>query len=846
MELTIDQALQRGVNAHRNSEFKEAERLYRAILQVQPNHSDANHNLGVLIVAVGKVADALPLFKTALEAKPNVEQYWLSYIDALINENKCEEAQRVIADGKRSGINSTKLRALESRLPSPLRETVPPPSLIDNALKLYQDGHLTEAEDSARSLTQEFPNHLFGWTLLGAILNKTNQLHESMAAMQKCIQLAPTDPAAFNNLGSTLRRLGKLEKALVSLRQAIKINPRFAEAHNNLGNTLRQLGRLEESEASFRQALELNRSYAKAYNNLGLTLQQAGRIEEAQVSFKQALTHEPDYQEAHVNMGQALSAQGDLQQALEFFKGALSIGPGDDYAYRVIAGVLKTSRFNKCDRSLYPLLRDVLLSGNYVRPKKLATAILDLLSHDELIIQLLDDNSAGVSTGTTISAIETLHSLPILHDLMRISPLPDLPLDRLFTSMRRTLLLNIGELEQTDRLLQFQETLALHCFTNEYVYYEAADEMSHINALEHRITECISLGGEPKISDVLCLASYRALHKYGWCESIQIVNQLPEVKRRLIEEPREENLIASNIPFLQDTNNQISIKVRKQYEENPYPRWIKFSGGLKNISVIEFVSDVGLRLKDKNILAIDSPEILIAGCGTGQQSLEIGCCFSNCEVLSVDLSTRSLAYAKRKADEIGAKNLHFLRADILDLERLGRQFDIIECSGVLHHMDDPIEGWRVLVRLLRTGGLLNIGLYSDLARRHVTQVREEVAALGVGASESEIRNVRHLITQSQQTQHKRLLEWGDFFDLSSVRDLLFHVQEHRFTIPQIQKYLTDLKLEFCGFESKEIISKFERFHGENSDIRDLSLWALYEENDPLVFSGMYQFWCQKI
>ena len=123
---------------------------------------------------------------------------------------------------------------------------------------------------------------------------------------------------------------------------------------------------------------------------------------------------------------------------------------------------------------------------------------------------------------------------------MRISPLPDLPLERLFTSMRRTLLLNIGELEQTDRLLQFQETLALHCFTNEYVYYEAADEMSHINALEHRITECISLGGEPKISDVLCLASYRALYKYGWCESIQIVNQLPEVKRRLIEEPREE------------------------------------------------------------------------------------------------------------------------------------------------------------------------------------------------------------------------------------------------------------------------------------------------------------------
>ena len=84
MELTVDQALQQGVAAHKEGKLQDAERLYRAILQAQAKHPDANHNLGVLAVAVGKPFEAIPLFKLALEANPKIEQFWLSYIDALI------------------------------------------------------------------------------------------------------------------------------------------------------------------------------------------------------------------------------------------------------------------------------------------------------------------------------------------------------------------------------------------------------------------------------------------------------------------------------------------------------------------------------------------------------------------------------------------------------------------------------------------------------------------------------------------------------------------------------------------------------------------------------------------
>ena len=140
MELTIEQALQQGVAAHKEGKLQEAERLYRAILQSQPKHADANHNLGVLAVSVNKAGEALPLFKTALDANPKVEQFWLSYIDALIKEQHHDTARQVIAEGRKQGHAEDKLKALEARLTSSADGKVPPQAQLDNLLKYYQAG----------------------------------------------------------------------------------------------------------------------------------------------------------------------------------------------------------------------------------------------------------------------------------------------------------------------------------------------------------------------------------------------------------------------------------------------------------------------------------------------------------------------------------------------------------------------------------------------------------------------------------------------------------------------------------------------------------------------------------
>ena len=112
VELTIEQALKQGVAAHREGNLQEAERLYRAIIQSQPAHPDANHNLGLIAVSVNKAGEALPLFKTALDANPKIEQFWLSYIDALIKEKQFENAKQVLEQAKKQGVAEEKLNIL--------------------------------------------------------------------------------------------------------------------------------------------------------------------------------------------------------------------------------------------------------------------------------------------------------------------------------------------------------------------------------------------------------------------------------------------------------------------------------------------------------------------------------------------------------------------------------------------------------------------------------------------------------------------------------------------------------------------------------------------------------------
>jgi SAM-dependent methyltransferase len=187
-----------------------------------------------------------------------------------------------------------------------------------------------------------------------------------------------------------------------------------------------------------------------------------------------------------------------------------------------------------------------------------------------------------------------------------------------------------------------------------------------------------------------------------------------------------------------------------------------------------------------------------------------------------------------------------MQADILDLATLNKQFDIIESAGVLHHMDNPMAGWKVLTDCLKPGGLMKIGLYSELARQHIVKIREEINQLSIEASEAEIRSFRNMLMISDKDHHKLIAKSPDFYSLSEMTDLLFHVKEHRFTIPLIESSLDKLGLNFCGFEAKQIVSHFKQTNKAKGDPYDLDKWQAFEETNPKAFAGMYQFWCQKV
>ena len=159
-----------------------------------------------------------------------------------------------------------------------------------------------------------------------------------------------------------------------------------------------------------------------------------------------------------------------------------------------------------------------------------------------------------------------------------------------------------------------------------------------------------------------------------------------------------------DIPALRQIKNKVSAKVREQYEENPYPRWVNLGLRFKPSTISTEINESELRLFDPFIKELQSPSILIAGCGTGQHSIDTAFWYQDSKVLAVDISLSSLAYAKRKTHELGVQNIEYMQADILDLGKFNTKFDIVESAGVLHHMDDPMAGWKVLTDCLKPGG----------------------------------------------------------------------------------------------------------------------------------------------
>jgi SAM-dependent methyltransferase len=309
---------------------------------------------------------------------------------------------------------------------------------------------------------------------------------------------------------------------------------------------------------------------------------------------------------------------------------------------------------------------------------------------------------------------------------------------------------------------------------------------------------------------------------------------------------RNERERAARMPLLGDIGGATSRRVAQFYEESPYPRWSTV------IISPNHRAALARFLGDKRAAFLERPfEVLIAGCGTGQQVVQAALHYGpNARILAIDLSAASLGYAARMAESFGVKNVEFARADLATFAsadtRFAARFQVIEAVGVLHHMAEPFAGWRALLGCLAPHGLMRIGLYSAIARRNLTALRSDRAYPGPGCDDQALRAFRQSLLMRQDDRARDARKYVDFWDARSFRDMALHVCEHRLALADIGRFLEDERLAFRGFQlPKESQAMFwQRFAFETWP-GTLANWARFEEERPQLFENMYLFWCEK-
>ena len=749
-----------------------------------------------------------------MSANLSVEQS-LMKAKSHVKKGDLAEAQKLYETILQNISNNIRTQKEIGALNNPIQNNIiqnPPQEAFSELVNLYNQGQMEAVIEQAEALTAQYPGAYVVWNMLGASRAQTGRLDEAVEAYKKSISLKPDCADTFNNIGVAFKQQGKFDEAIKSYKKSLSLKPDNAGVYYNLGFALRDNGKFNEAIQAYKKSISLKPDYIDSYNNMGNLLQDQGKFEKAIEVYIIALSLNPDYAEGYFNMGSSLK------------------------------GII----FKKPNPCLQKIITSLLDKKTYVRPNDISNAAISLLKlepnlYKYLVSQNIDDEGLKI-----LEVIADLSNLPLLLKLMSICPITDIELECLLRWIRASLLSEISYLSNFPELLKFQTALALQCFTNEYIYNHSEYEDKALEDLEELVKLTINNNQQPKAQFILCLASYKPLNHYEWSNSLLVTNEIKHVFTRQVIEPNKETNLKKFLPLLDNVTDKVSSKVREQYESSPYPRWVNLRLHLKPVSIYNVISEMKLKIFDNKIKNVKMPDILIAGCGTGQHSIETAAKFKESKVLAVDLSTSSISYAKRKTEELSIKNIDYLQADILDLGKLGKQFDIVESVGVLHHMADPVAGWRVLTNCLKPGGLMKIGLYSELARQDIVKMRKEISKAGLGSSDIEMKSFRNMLVKSDKNHHRLIVKSSDFYTMSTLKDLLFHVQEHRFTIAQIQEFLADLGLKFCGFESCSIVADFKLTNTSEDDLYNLDKWHTYEVKHPGTFSGMYQFWCQKL
>jgi tetratricopeptide (TPR) repeat protein/2-polyprenyl-3-methyl-5-hydroxy-6-metoxy-1,4-benzoquinol methylase len=785
-----------------------------------------------------------------------------------------------------------------------------PAQIFSLGLRHHQAGELQQAQTLYNQALAVDPNHAPSLHYLGLVALQTGYADAAAELIGRSIVQDARDPESHYHLGLAFRALGRTDQMIWHWHRAIVLKPDYADAHLNLGSALKQQGKLDDAAASFRRIAHLRRDSADAHFNLADVFAEQGRLKDAVASYKRTLALDPDHTQALNNFGAVLTRLGRSGEAISYFQRAVQSAPGVPDSYLNLARALlaegrvydacgvinhtfetgvahgriedaldllrraleiEESRdtktlFVQCLRTLrsvpeIPYLRGLLIRAfeePWGRPSDLAPIASDLLKQNTAISAAIERSAAAWPGRLTIQELfgdagfAPVTDDVLLRTLLQSTFIRDMALERFLTNLRTALLEIVsGEsLEPDDQaILTFCCALARQCFINEYVFDAAGAEIPRAAALREGLAAALRSRTDISPFSLAVAAMYGPLHALSGAQSLLQRDWSGPVRDLLLQqvaEPAQEREIGAQLSAWTAINDDVSRAVQQQYEENPYPRWVKAAPIGRAMQL-----DAYLGSKFQNAvfhpLGKTQVEILVAGCGTGQHSTLLAQQFPDARLLALDLSRASLGYAARMTHAIGLTNIEYRQADILELGSLGRSFDVVDSSGVLHHLADPLAGWRVLLSLLRPGGVMRLGLYSALGRQDIEVVRTFVREQGHRPTAEDIRAARQQLAGFPPGTPQRIIsEASDFFSMSECRDLLFHLQEHSFTLPEIKEFLDAERLRFLGFEtSAGVLQLYARKFPRDAAMNDLSRWHVVETENSRIFFNMYQFWVQK-
>lgn len=548
---------------------------------------------------------------------------------------------------------------------------------------------------------------------------------------------------------------------------------------------------------------------------------QAGRLADARTTYLRCIERDPDFLPAVFAVGQLLVIQGEPGAANRMLSRAIDLANGNAAALRVVAPALAGLLANLVPENYHPKLDQDLracLEEEQVDAQSLAGVIAGVL------LQKYPDAQGDFDRiGSDPLWIAFLTRCINTHPRMEMR----------LTGLRRDLLVQYADAKAIPHAhLRSVHALALQAFASEYVWPVSVAEAARLD--------------DPL--DPVLGALYRPLIDLGTASSLRKLKRdrlSGLLVKRTLDDLAKERALAAGMPSLDgQTENSISAKVRRQYEEHPYPRW-RAPPVPRPVDLHSFIE--ALPRVDQAAMPPSPLNVLIAGCGTGYEAIGVARTDPTLTITALDLSRASLAYGARMAEEMNISNIHFVQGDILDTGMFSNRFDVVYSTGVLHHMERPEDGLASIYGVLKPGGVMRIGLYSERARTPICEARNLIRERGWDATADGIRLLRdHILSLPPSSTLASLGHSKDFYSLSGCRDLAFHVQEHQYTLPAISALLQAIGLRLIGFDApSDVMNAFARTYGPAADTLDLGLWDALEAQDPTLFIGMYLLWCQK-